>query len=157
MPGPVRDQLLLIGLGTLATGVVSLVTNALLPYAFGDFRYTDAGPLSTLLFLLAVAYATAKHRLFEFRLFIRRTLVLGLLLSFALAAYSAVVLLATDRFTGEGSGTLTRFGVLVIAFSFDPVRRFLEGRIDHLLFADEKQPRSKTVRTIRSKRNSQPI
>ena len=99
VPGPVRDQLLLIGLGTLATGVVSLVTNALLPYAFGEFRFTDAGPLSTLLFLLAVAYAIAKHRLFDFRVFVRRTLVLGLLLTFALAAYSAVVLLATDRFT----------------------------------------------------------
>ncbi|MES2461998.1 MAG: histidine kinase N-terminal 7TM domain-containing protein [Armatimonadota bacterium] len=144
VPGPVRDQLLLIGIGTLATGLVSLVTNALLPYVFGDFRYTDVGPLSTLLFLLAVAYAVARHRLFDFRLFVRRTLVLGLLLSFALAAYSAFVLLATDRFTGEGSTTLTRFGVLVIAFSFDPLRRFLENRIDRLLFGRGSRRARKT-------------
>ncbi len=150
VPGPIRDQLLLIGIGTLATGAVSLVTNALLPYAFGDFRYTDAGPLSTLLFLLAVAYAVARHRLFDFRLFIRRTLILGLLLSFVLAAYSAFVLLATDRFTAEGSGTLTRFGVLVIAFSFDPVRRFLESRIDHLLFAEHKSRKNKSMQSRRS-------
>ena len=138
---PARDQLLLVGSGMLATGLVALVTNALLPYAFGQFRFTDVGPFSTVLFLSAVAYAVAKHRLFDVRLLVRKTLVYGLLLSFVLAAYSSLLVLATDRFAGEGNGALTRFGVLAIAFSFDPVRRFLEHRIDKLLSQRSRSPR----------------
>ncbi|WP_395091444.1 histidine kinase N-terminal 7TM domain-containing protein [Armatimonas sp.] len=108
---PHRDQLLLLGWGTLATGVVSLLTNALLPYTFDDFRWIDIGPLSTLLFLLAVAYAVIRHQLFDIRVFVRRAVVLGVALS------------------------------LVLAFSFDPIRRFLEGRIDKLLFLEHRTRR----------------
>lgn len=129
--GPVRDQLLLIGVGILATGIVGLVTNALLPFVFGDFRLVDVGPLSTILFLAAIAYAVLKHRLFSIRLFVKRALVYGILLSLALAAYSAFLILATERFAGSDS--FSRFGMLLVAFSFDPLRRVLEKHIDRLM------------------------
>ena len=133
-PSRRRDQLLLLGWGILSTSIVGIVSNVVLPYVFEDFRWIDLGPLSTLLFLLAVGYAIVRHQLFDIRVFVRRTLVLGAALSLVLAAYSALVLLATDRFASSESGGLTRFGVLVLAFSFDPVRRFLEKSIDRLLF-----------------------
>ena len=132
--GPIRDRLTLVGAGVAATGIVGVVADIVLPYGFGDFRFTDLGPLSTALFLLAVGYAVLKHKLFDLRLLVRKTLVLGLLGSLALAAYGAVVVLAADRFAGGGTGTLTRFGVLVIALTFDPLRRTLEKRVDKLLF-----------------------
>ena len=129
----VRDQLLLVGGGTLATGLISLITNALLPYSLGNFRYIDVGPLSTVLFMVAVAWATVRHRLFAIRIFVRKALVYGLLLSLSLAAYSAVLVLATDRLAQNGSDSVTRFGVLVIAFAFDPLRRIIERHLDRLL------------------------
>ena len=140
---PHRDRLLLLGWGTLATGAISLVTNALLPYTFNDFRWIDVGPLSTLLFLLSVAYAVIRHQLFDIRVFIRRAVVLGVALSLVLACYSALVLLVTDKFASSESGGVTRFGVLVLAFSFDPIRRFLEGRIDKLLFHERRRVKSR--------------
>ena len=139
--GSRRDQLLLIGWGIVATGGVSLVSNALLPSVFCDFRWIDVGPLSTLLFLLAIAYAVVRHQLFDIRMFIRRAVVLGIALSFVLAAYSALVLLATDKLASSESGGVTRFGVLILAFAFDPVRRFLEKRIDKLLFPERHRAR----------------
>lgn len=148
---PARDQLLLVGAGMLATGVVALVTNALLPFTFGEFRFTDVGPLSAVLFLGATAYAIAKHNLFNVRLLVRKTVVYGLLLSFVLAAYSSLLVLATDKFAGEGNGALTRFGVLAIAFSFDPIRRFLEHRIDKLLF---HKPATRPRQTANAKPNT---
>ena len=132
--GPIRDRLTLVGAGVAATGIIGVVVDIVLPYGFGEFRFTDLGPLSTTLFLLAVGYAVLKHKLFDLRLLVRKTLVLGLLGSLALAAYGAIVVLAADRFAGEGTGTLTRFGVLVIALTFDPLRRTLEKRVDKLLF-----------------------
>lgn len=136
----IKDQLLLLGWGILATGGVSLLTNIVLPYGFGNFDYIMAGPLSTVLLLLAVAYAVVRHQLFDIRIFLRKTLVLGIALSLVLAAYSALVLLVTDQFASSESGGVTRFGVLVLAFSFDPIRRFLEKRIDRLLFSETRRP-----------------
>jgi hypothetical protein len=129
----VRDQLTLIGLGMLGTGAVALVTNALLPYWSGDFRYCDVGALSTLLFLLAVAYATLWRRLFDLRLFLRKTLVYGVLLTGVLGVYSSTVFVVSQQWTAQ-SDSWTQFAVLVIAFSFDPLRRFLERKTDQWLF-----------------------
>ena len=131
--GAMRDRLTLVGLGVLATGLVGVFSDILLPYGFGDFRFVDAGPLSTALFLLAVGYAVLKHRLFDLRRLVRKTVVLGLLGSLALGIYGAVVLLATERFAGSGSDTLTRFSVLAIALSFNPLQRALEAKVDRLL------------------------
>ena len=39
-----------------------------------------------------------------------------------------------ELFVHNGAGKLTQFSVLLIAFSFDPLRRFLEKKTDHLLF-----------------------
>jgi hypothetical protein len=132
--GAGRDRLTLVGAGVVATGLVGVIADIVLPYGFNDFRYTDAGPLSTALFLLAIGYAVLKHRLFDLRRFVRKTVVIGLLGSLALAAYGAVVVLATERFAGSGSGTLTRFSVLAIALSFNPLQRALEQKVDKLLF-----------------------
>ncbi|WP_309706917.1 hypothetical protein [Armatimonas sp.] len=96
-----------------------------------------------MLFLLSVAYAVIRHQLFDIRVFIRRAVVLGVALSLVLACYSALVLLVTDTFASSESGGVTRFGVLVLAFSFDPIRRFLEKRIDKLLFAERRRVKSR--------------
>ncbi len=137
-PQHIKDQLLLLGIGILSTGAVSIVTNVLIPYTTGDFSWIDIGPLSTLLLLLAVAYAVVRHQLFDIKILLRRTLVLGIALSFVLACYSALVLLATDKLSLSESGGVTRFGVLVLAFSFDPIRRLLEKQIDKLLFPEKR-------------------
>lgn len=137
-----RRQFLLVGAGAALTGAVGAVTNALLPYAFGDFRFGDVGTLSVLLFALAVAWATFVHGLFDARALVRETLVCGVLLAFVLGAYGSAVFVATQYLTeGEGGGgrvrasdRLVQFAVLAIAFSFDPLRRFLEEKTDRLLF-----------------------
>jgi hypothetical protein len=128
-----RKQLTLIGSGICATGGIALVSNALLPYAFGDFRFCDVGTLATLFFVLAVAYAVFVHGLFDLRIVIRETLVYGILLAFVLGGYSSAVFLITEYLT-KGEDKLTHFAVLLIAFSFDPLRRFLEKKADQLLF-----------------------
>ena len=135
-----RGQLRLIGSGTLATGGVSLFTNALLPYGYGDFRFCHVGTLSTFFFLLAVAYAVFAHGLFELRLVVRATLVYGILLTLVLGAYGSAVFVTTQYLTGAaGADKLTQFVVLLIAFSFDPLRRFLEEKADGLLFTQNNR------------------
>ena len=64
---------------------------------------------------------------------LRAALVYGVLLAFVLGAYSSTIFVLTQYLT-DGAGKLAQFSVLLIAFSFDPLRRFLEGKVDALLF-----------------------
>lgn len=146
-----RQQMAFVGLGMLATGGISLVTNALLPFGFGYFSLCDVGTLSTVLFILAVAYATFIHRLFDLQVVVRKTLVYGVLLTFVLGAYSSAVFVLSQHLT-SGADKLTQLVVLFLAFSFDPLRRFLEEKTDRLLFgkrAEEgKRGKRRGARTV---------
>ena len=136
----VKGQLALVGAGMLATGGTAFLTNAVLPYGFGDFRFGDLGTLSTFLFVLAVAYAAFAHRLFDLKRVVRKALVYGVLLAFVLGAYGSAVFLVTQYLT-EGAGKLVQFAVLMIAFSLDPLRRFLERETERLLFDARRSSR----------------
>jgi hypothetical protein len=147
----VRSQLGWIGGGMLLTGGVALVANLLLPYRFGDFRFCDLGALSTLLFLLAIAYATLWRGLFELRVLAARTLLFGILLAFVLGSYSSA-LFVIAQFLTESAGKWTQFAVLFIAFSLDPLRRYLEKKIDSLLFSSRSKSRPKSRESQRPER-----
>jgi len=58
------------------------------------------------------------------------------LLAFVLGAYSSAVFVIAQSLT-ESAGKWTQFAVLLIAFSFDPLRRFLEKKIDGFLFGQD--------------------
>lgn len=139
--GNVRDQLMLVGSGILMTGAVALMTNLVLPYGWGEFRFCDIGPLSVFGFLVCIAYATFLRRLFALGVVLRETLVHGILLAFVLGAYSSAVFVISQSLTAS-AGQWTQFAVLIIAFSFDPLRRFLEEKADSLLFGERKAKRA---------------
>lgn len=143
-------QLALISVGMLATGAIALTTNGLLPFAFGYFGLCDVGVLSTVCFTLAVTYATFIHGLFDLRVLVRETLVYGILLAFILGAYSSAVFVVSQYLT-TGAEKLTQFVVLCIAFSFDPLRRLLEERVDQLLFGMRKRLEKEGRRKARSR------
>lgn len=96
----------------LATGGISRVTNALLPFGFGYFGLSDVRTLSTVLFVLAVAYTTFIHRLFELRV-ARKTLVYGVLMIFVLGANNSAVFVLSQHLT-TGAEKLTQFVLLFL-------------------------------------------
>jgi len=86
-----RPQLLLVGAGILATALVGVTADIILPYGFGDFRFINAGPLSTILFLLAMGYAVFAAHLFSLRVIIRAAFVYAGLITLALELYQLAV------------------------------------------------------------------
>ncbi len=136
----VQSQLRLIGLGILATALVALTTNVLLPYAFHNFAFQDVGTLSTILFLAAVGDAVFVHHLFSIRLIIRATFIYAGLIALALELYSlAVTFLAHLLPFGDPAArsfAATAIALVVNAFTQKPVRKALERVIDHVLYHD---------------------
>jgi len=131
-----RPQLLLVGAGILATALVGVTADIVLPYSSGDFRFINAGPLSTILFLLAMGYAVFAAHLFSLRVIIRAAFVYAGLITLALELYQlAVTFLARLLPLGSASErafAATAIALIVNAFTQQPVRRCLERVIDGL-------------------------
>lgn len=131
-----RGQLRLIGIGALATAAVALTTDALLPYAFGDFRFIHVGTLSTILFLLAVGWAVFSYHLFSVRIIVRAAFVLAGLVALALELYG-LALSFLARLLPLGSAderhyAATAMVLIVNAFTQQPVKRWLERVMERL-------------------------
>nr|ACX33977.1 predicted transmembrane protein [uncultured bacterium RM44] len=70
-----KMQLRLVGTGILATALVGVTANIILPFWFADFRFINTGTLSTILLLAALGYAVFAHHLFNIRVIVRRTMI----------------------------------------------------------------------------------
>lgn len=130
----VKSQLRLIGVGGLATGAVALVTNVLLPYAFGDFALIHVGTLSTILFLAAVGDAVFVHHLFNVRLVVRAAFVYAGLVALALELYHLALSFLAHLLplgnTAERTYAATALVLVVNAFTQGPVKRWLGRLVD---------------------------
>lgn len=137
LPGLARQQLDWVGTGIVATALVSVAANAVLPYVWGDFRFIHVGTLSTIFFLGAVAYAAVFRHLFDIRVVVRATLVFALLVGFALELYQAAVeALAKLLPLGDPSErhvAAAAVALTINAFTHEPLRRWLERLADRLL------------------------
>lgn len=131
-----RRALRLVGWGMLAAAAVGLVTNALLPSMYGDFRWIVVGPLSTLLFLGAVGYAVFAFHLFSVRVIIRKAFVLAGVVTLMLELYQGAVAALARILPVGGASHLhlaaTGVALAVNAFTQQSVRKGLEKLIDEL-------------------------
>lgn len=138
--GDQRLQLLWLVWGAL-TVPVTLVTG------WVNHFLLDDGPLFTVaLGLVAVGLpatvgiAILRHRLFDIRLVLSRTLTYLLLIVAVVAVY-ALLLFATDRLTGNGTvGGLLAVGVVAIAVH--PAYSFLQRRIERWVYGLRSDPRA---------------
>jgi len=119
---------------TLLTGWVNyflLDDGPVFPYALG---------LIAVGLPITVGIAILKHRLFDIRLVLSRTLTY-LLLVVAVAAVYALLLFGTDRLTGNGTvGGLLAVGVVAVAVH--PVYSFLRERIERWVYGLRSDPRA---------------
>lgn len=126
---------LLLGL----TGMVSvgLLTNLLLPL-IGISRLAVLGPSSSLFFIGAVAYTIVAHRLLDVRLVVARTIAYSALVLIIAVFYISSTLLLTNFLfkTTTSTGQLALYSALtlIVAFTFQPLRRFLETTTDKIFF-----------------------
>lgn len=119
----------------LAAGVQAFIflNNALgsrdLPVQFGLLVPTP--------YFLGLAYAIAKHDLFDIDRVVRLSFVYVVLSVIVIAAYAAVLQLSTLLVPLLGGGSQTLAGilfVLLLAFALDPLRRGVQNVVDRALY-----------------------
>jgi hypothetical protein len=140
-----RAQLRLVGIGILATALISITTNAVLPALFSNFRLINLGTLSTILFLVAIAYAVFFQGLFNVSVMLRTTAVYAVLIGFALELYQVTVEFLAHMLP-LGDPVQQRVAAASIVFivnalSHEPLKKVLERVTNHLATGKKRSAR----------------
>lgn len=130
-------QVKYILIGTLSAAIFGSATNVVLP-TLGNFRFFSIGPLLTISMAGFIAYAIIKHRLMDIRLVIARTVAYSLLILITAVFYVSSAFFLSSLllgFTTPGTQLIIyAFLAIIVAFSFERLRKFLEKVTDSFLF-----------------------
>jgi signal transduction histidine kinase len=143
------DKELKLQLGYIFTGLVMAGTfgvffNLLLPF-FGNYQLIWVGPLFSVLLVGFIFAAIVRHRLFDIRLVIARTMAYLLLLVtmalvYGLAVFSiSTFVLGNQQITMEQNLLYIMLAVF-LAFTFQPLKTFFDNITERIFFRHEYNP-----------------
>jgi signal transduction histidine kinase len=135
------------GLGWLAIGV-GLMTAAFIPLAvpptWFDFLPPETTPilhlLSQLFFPAALLVAVLGQQLWGLRLAVSRTIAWSLLTALLIAGYAGLIAISGLLIPGVTDGVEQVAVTAILAAAIEPVRRFVQRRVDHLVHGDSNEP-----------------
>lgn len=137
-----KRQVSTISSGIIIYATLAITSNVVLPTVIDDWSISRFGPVFTLIFVGTVAYSIVKHKTFDIRVVIARTL--GYVFSIgALALLYGVIaffVIGTFIFSAETSqvmrqATYTSLAI-VLAFTFAPLKKFFDGATNRLFYRD---------------------
>ena len=138
----VRTQMQFVLAGMLPILVLAPITSFILPVVFDQLEYIALTPLYVVFFVLLVAYAIVRHRLFDVRLAAIRTVVYVLAVaSLAAIYYLLAYIVSTLLFQGEtttslGVSPINIFLALILAFLFQPLKHFFDRATNRIFYRD---------------------
>ncbi len=134
----VRATYVLVGFGS--TGAILALTNLILPEILGNNAVSIlGGAVAPLIFIIFISVAIIRHRLFNIRLIVARSATyILLLLTLGLGYGTISFTVSATLLSTATSPTLQRFAntviALVLAFSFQPLRRLFERVTNRIFF-----------------------
>lgn len=139
LTGRMRLQINYVLAGLGLTAVPAVITGAILP-ALGYEALWDYSPFFSIFLIGFTATAIVRHRLFDIRLAIARSLTYILVLGTLAAVYSLLVFGLFGMIFADSPESVSRtFDVLVVlflAFTFQPLRRYFDRFTRRLFFHD---------------------
>jgi signal transduction histidine kinase len=137
---PDKSKIRLMILGMIIFVTSEVIFNLLLPVLGVDNLYY-LGDYSIIFFLGFTAFAIIKHRLFDVRFAVIRAVTYALSLSVITGLYFLLAFAVSKFIFGETSDTFSRgpadIGLVVLlALSFQPIKRFFDRITNKLFFKD---------------------
>ena len=136
-----KVQLKYLLLGLIITFSLIATTQFLFVIFLKTSFFIPFGPLYTLILVGSISYAIVKHRFLDIRLVVARSVaytllvaILGLLYASGLFAIGSFI---TKERTSSSNLIISTMLALVIAFSFQPLRRLLEKITDKFLYKEK--------------------
>ena len=114
------------------------ITNIFLPLLFSEYRFQQVGLFAPLIFVAFATYAIIKHRLLDIRVWAARTISYSLLLLVVGSLYASGLFIIGNLIFPNSSTThnfiFSTLLALVMAYSFQPMRRALGGMTDKFFY-----------------------
>ncbi|MDP2631976.1 MAG: histidine kinase N-terminal 7TM domain-containing protein, partial [Candidatus Uhrbacteria bacterium] len=140
----VRFQYVFFGL--FLTVLFAVTANLVLPLIANNFNLVTIGPFATVFLTGFIAYAIIRHKLFDIRLIIARSIAFVLSIITVGLIYGFIAFRFTAPFIQNLSQSVQYaiFTILavVLAFTFAPLRRFFEKVTNKIFFRDKYDPQA---------------
>lgn len=136
-----KNQIRFVLLGLTLTAITAVVFNVALPNIFeAPPIITRVAIFGTLFLVGSTTYAIVKHRLLDIRFIVARTIAYSLLVLIIAVFYIGSTVLLTNFLFSTTTSTAQLFLystlTLIVAFTFQPLRNFLEKSTDKIFFKE---------------------
>jgi len=137
-----RLQARIVLVAFLVSSLLGLLFNSIIPFIFDYWDATQFSPIATVILATIIVYAIARHGLFDIRLAAIRTLAYILSLATLSVVYYYSAYIISIVFFGGNTTQSVSFSpinislALILAFLFQPVRRFFDKITDRIFYKD---------------------
>lgn len=136
-----RTQALLVLTAFGLSAVTGFILSIIIPSIIGDWYTARLGPLATILLIVIIVYAIARHRLFDVRQAIVRTsayiLSLGTLAGlYYILAFTISNFILADQSSSSVQNPLSIALALVLAFFFQPIKQLFDRLTNAIFYRD---------------------
>ncbi len=146
-----KQQVRLIFAGIIISALLGAAANGVLPILFSNWNSAKYGPFFTLIFVIFTGIAIIKHRLFDIRLVVARSVtyiltigLIGLVYGFVAFRFANIFLQHTSPVVQQSVYTIL---AIILAFLFQPIRRFFQ-KISNAIFYRGKYDAQQLVTEI---------
>lgn len=147
LSGIQKVQLKFMILGTLLTAIFATLTNLIIPLLTGSNPMAKYGGLWFVFLIAFTSYAIIKHRLMDIRMVVARSVSYSLLVAILAGFYAGAVLGIERLFFPESltgfnwtQGIIRTILAVLMAFSFQPLRRWITKVTDKIFFKNAYDP-----------------
>lgn len=138
--GLLRNQLNSMVASILIAGIFGIIFDMILP-GLGNYSLIWVGPQFTILIVAFLAYSISRHRLFDIRLVVARSMAYTMLLGTLAFLYGIFVFASSSIFFQGSVTTLAQqiFNIIIaifLAMTFQPLKRFFDRITNKIFFQD---------------------
>lgn len=142
-----KSSIKLVLVGTAVTFLLAAATNIFLPLVASSWGFSRFGPLFTLCLVLCISIAIIKHRLFDIRPIIARSLAYLFSLACIGVIYVAIFIGVASHVFNDSTSDLTQqvfYLSLVVATAliFQPIKRRFDRLTNSLFYRDSYDPQA---------------
>ncbi len=137
-----QKQITVYIVGLILASMPGFVVDIVLP-ATGNYSLVWIGPVAVSLFLFAIMYSIIKYRMMDIKSALSRSVSYILLITtlalvyFVLAYVASLVILHDAIDVGEGINTVYIAMAIILAFVFQPIKRFFDNWTDKIFYYNE--------------------
>jgi signal transduction histidine kinase len=129
--------------GFLISVLFAIYFNLILPWV-GNYRLIHIGPLFTNVFIIAIAYSIVRHRMFDVRLVVARSMAYILSIVVLVIGYSALSFAIASqvlvRLNNSGEQAVEIMLLIFVALTYASIRRFFNKVTSRVFYRDAYDP-----------------